>query len=425
MIGHSGSFATAWDVLIAFIAVTGMLGAMVWLWHLGHLVRHRHLLLFLSDVQHSEASPEPPGEAKVQSTVAVIFAARDEAAMVEAATRSMLAEATRDPSIRVVAVDDRSTDGTGLILDRIAATDPHLGVVHVAAVPANWLGKTHAVQVGSESPAAAGARWLLLTDADVLFGPGTIRRAVDHAESVGADHLVVAPEFVTRSVDERIFLTLFALLLSIYAPIGWLVDRRRRTHIGVGAFNLVRGEVWRAIGGFRHLAMSVDDDIRLGQTLKYAGYQTRFLLGAGAVSLRWHVGAWGMIRGTEKNFFAGLKFSLARVVLVVGGLWTVAVAPFAAIFVGPGWSRLLAAGGIAAVCLIMALTRRQSRIGWVYGLTLPIAALLILVAMIRSVATTMLGHGVRWRGSHYPLKLLKAHIRERDAWLAEVWQSTR
>ncbi len=82
-------------------------------------------------------------------------------------------------------------------------------------------------------------------------------------------------------MGERIFLTLFGLLFSLYGPIGRLSDRRSKAHIGIGAFNLVRAEVFRAVGGFRHLALSVDDDMRLGQTLKFAGYSTRYLMGPG------------------------------------------------------------------------------------------------------------------------------------------------
>jgi len=404
------------------VALGGAFGSVIWIAHLAHLIRHRDKAVFLADLDASAPTSNSGGGDR--PSVALIFAARDEAGGVEAAVRSMLAEVEIDPETHLIAVDDRSADGTGAILDRLASAHPRLEVVHVTSLPSGWLGKTHALQVGSEC-LGANARWLLFTDADVVFQPGAVRRAVAYAEGMGVDQITVAPEVDTHSVGERVFLCLFGLLFSLYGPIGRLGDRRSRAHIGIGAFNLVRAEAFRAVGGFRHLALSVDDDMRLGQTLKYAGYSMRFLLGRGAVSVRWQVGTWGMIRGVEKNFFAGLKFEIARVVVVGAGLFVVGIAPFAALFVGPIWTRLLSGVGVMAVIVILAAGHRQSRIAWPYALALPLASILVLFALGRSVALTLMNGGVNWRNHHYPLSTLKAHVKERDAWLEEVWRSTR
>src|SRR5262249_47556006 len=134
-------------------------------------------------------------------SVAIIVAARNEAAMVEQATRSLLA--LDYPDLSVIAVDDRSTDGTGPILDVLATGDSRLQVVHIHELPAGWLGKTHALQSAAET---ASARWLLFTDADVVFAPDTLLRAIALAERSRIDHLAVVPDVVTESFGERIFL---------------------------------------------------------------------------------------------------------------------------------------------------------------------------------------------------------------------------
>ena len=407
------------------INAAGVVGSLVWIWYLGHLIRHHRLVVFLKELPLPVPAETPARLDPPWPGVALIFAARDEATGVEAATRSMLTASGNDPGLRVIAVDDRSTDGTGPILDRLAAAWPTLDVVHVDDLPDGWLGKTRALQLGASVPAARAARWLLFTDADVVFEPGAIRRAVAFAEGSRVDHLTVAPGVDTRSVGERVFLCLFGLLFSMYAPLGWLHNRRRRSHVGIGAFNLVRAEAFQAIGGFRHLALSVDDDMRLGLALKSAGYPTRLIFGEGAVSVRWQVGTWGMIRGIEKNFFAGLEFRLGRVLIVVIGILTIAVAPFIGLFVGPVWTRIIAGMGLASLGVILAASGRQSRIAWTYLFLIPIAAILILVALARSVWITIRQDGVNWRNHHYPLATLKDHIRDRDVWLAEVWRSTR
>lgn len=407
---------TAGNVVVAFIAGGGVLGSVVWAWHLFHLARHRAKIVFLAGLDGPLPSTTP---------VAVVFAARDEAGGVEVAVRSMLAEGEHDPALRVVAVDDRSVDGTGAILDRVAADHPQLAVIHVADLPPGWLGKTHALQAGAASPAAADAGWLLLTDADVVFAPGSIRRAMSYAEAEGIDLLSVAPEVEMYTVGERAFLSLFGLLFSLYASVGRLADRDSRAHVGIGAFNLVRVEAFNAVGGFRHLALSVDDDMRLGQTLKFAGYATRLIFGRGAISVRWHDGTWAMVRGVEKNFFAGLKFRVGRVGIVALGLVVLGIGPFVGLFVGPAWTRGVAAMGVAAIAITLGASGRQSRIRWYYAGLFPIATLLVITALIRSTVVTLRLGGIEWRRHFYPLRLLKAHVRERDAWLGEVWWSCR
>ena len=415
-VANIGNSLSPW--LTGAIAAAGVVGALGWIKYLAHLIRHRRLAVFLADL----ALPDRDDPA--QPEVVLIFAARDETVGVAAATRSMLDEIGPDPHARLIAVDDRSTDGTGAILDHLASTSSRFEIRHVTDLPAGWLGKTHALQVAA-SAVDTGTRWLLFTDADVVFAPGAVRRAVAYAEATGVDQVTVSPAVATRSVGERIFVSLFGLLFSMYCPIGRLSDRRSRVHIGVGAFNLVRREAFEAIGGFRHLALSVDDDMRLGQSLKYAGYSMRLLLGAGAVSVRWQEGTWGMIRGIEKNFFAGLKFRLTRAVLVGSGVVVLGIAPFVALGVGPIWTRIVAGVGVVSIATILAGSHRQSRIAWTYVVFMPVAAGLILFALARSVVVTIRRGGINWRDHHYPLIALKTHVRERDTWLDEVWRSTR
>ena len=62
--------------------------------------------------------------------------------------------------------------------DQVPAT--RLKVIHVSELPSGWLGKTHAMWTAGQQ---ATGDWLLFTDADVLFKPDTLRRAVAYAEA--------------------------------------------------------------------------------------------------------------------------------------------------------------------------------------------------------------------------------------------------
>src|SRR5882762_2904865 len=104
--------------------------------------------------------------------ISLIFAARDEEEKLPAALATLME--IDYPNLEVIAVDDRSNDATGRILDDYAAVNPRLRVVHVTDLPPGWIGKPHALQKAYEISAG---EWLLFTDADVRFRPDVVRRA--------------------------------------------------------------------------------------------------------------------------------------------------------------------------------------------------------------------------------------------------------
>jgi hypothetical protein len=402
-----------WGWVAAVVSGAGSFGACVWAALLALMALHRRSFVWLENVP-----PDPT--AGGWPTLALVFAARDEAATVEQAARSMLA--LDYPGLELIAVDDRSTDGTGEALDALAREAPRFCVVHVRELPPGWLGKTHALQAGADT---TSAEWILFTDADVVFAPDALRRAVAWAVAQRLDFLSAAPENVTETFGERVFLAWFSLAFALVAPPWRVADRRSRAALGIGAFNLVRAEAFRAIGGLSHVALSVDDDMRFAEALKVAGYRCGVVLGTGLVSVRWQVGIGGMVRGLEKNFFAALDF---RPLMVIVGLTVVVVMgvlPYVGLFVGPWFGRAACAAGVASVAAMLAAGRGQNGVRWYHGLFLPLGALAFALALLRSVWFTLRRRGVRWRDHDYPIAELKAHVRRRNEWAREVWRSTR
>ena len=168
-------------------------------------------------------------------TLSVIIPARNEAETIAAAAATL---AQQDyPHLEIVLVNDRSQDATGAIMDRIAAANPGVRVVHIESLPADWLGKVYALSQGS---AVARGEWLLLTDADVHFAPGVLRRVMAWSLHRNLDHLAAAPEIWQSSfmMDAAIsaFLRGFCVGMRIWA----VEDPDSGAYIGVGAFNLLR-----------------------------------------------------------------------------------------------------------------------------------------------------------------------------------------
>src|SRR5581483_7890169 len=102
-----------------------------------------------------------------------------------------------------------------------------------------------------------------------------------------------------------------SLTLLAWRPWKIADPKATRESIGMGAFNMVRTDVYQAAGGFEAAPLEVLEDLRLGYAIKRACYRQRFVLGRGMIQLHWAPGAWGMVRNLTKNIFATFRFRLS------------------------------------------------------------------------------------------------------------------
>jgi hypothetical protein len=357
-------------------------------------LRDRRALLRLPAVE----GPEP-------ATVTAVVPCRDEAATLERAMRSLLAQDL--PGLRVVAVDDRSSDGTGAVLARLAAGDPRLEVVRVEALPDGWLGKNHACHAGA---ARARGEWLLFTDADVVFAADALRRALAAARARRLGHLAVLPRFVAPGLLERAFVTGFAALLAPFVRVRDLRRAGTRAYFGVGAFNLVRRESYERAGGHRRLPLEVVDDVKLGLLLRRSGVAQGVADSGGLVQVRWQHGFAASVLGLVKNAFAALEYRPGRAVASALGAAFAGAAPLAVLLLGPGvLPRALAAAALAVAAAHHAeAARRLSGSSGAEGLLMPLCAVLLGAVVAASAAAAWARGGVVWRGTRYPLERVRA-----------------
>jgi glycosyltransferase involved in cell wall biosynthesis len=335
-------------------------------------------------------------------SITVIVPARNEAADIAATLYSLLAQDY--PNLQIIAIDDRSTDQTGPIIDSIAAQHPdRLRALHITELPSGWLGKTHAMALAARQ---APTDYLLFTDADVLFHPTTIRRSLAHAVATHADHLVTVPTPTTQRWDEAAILGFFQIF-SLWAARPWRISNPKAKHdaIGIGAFNLLRREAYQQIGGFESLRMEIIEDIGLGRRIKHAGLAQRICFGRGMVSLHWASGVGGLVSVMTKNLWAAFRFYTWLALL--GCLWLLVfcVAPAIALFFTP--TRLPAILTLAAVAYAYHLLGRHSNISTWNGLFFPLGALVFVFTLFRSMFITLKQGGIIWRGTFYPLAELR------------------
>ena len=351
----------------------------------------------------SDDSADAPG-------VSIVLAARDEAARVEQTVRRALAQ--RNVRAQVIAIDDRSTDGTGAILDRLAREDERLNALRVEALPEGWLGKCHALHLGARR---AQHEWILFIDADTWLAPGAARAGIDLALRTNAGHVCFAPSMSSTTLPGRATLLAGMTLMACNA---WSVHSRRLPgYMGVGAYNLVRADVYRSFGGHEALRLEVLDDVKLGLLASRAGARTSVTLAPDLVEVEWAGSARGFVRLLQKNAFATQGFSTAR---------TLTLATLGALLLLAPWVGLLAACfvshplvrtagvvlAVAHVATILPSALIARRFGWGAASVAAshIGYWVALIAGVNSAARTLAAGGVRWRETFYPLQSLRRGV---------------
>lgn len=335
-------------------------------------------------------------------SISLLFAARDEEEKLPVALATLIA--IDYPRLEIIAVDDRSQDATSPILDDFAATHPLLRVVHVQELSQGWLGKPHALQKAYE---ASTGKWLLFTDADVKLKPDTLRRVVTLARERKLDHLTLLGDVERSGFWDTVLITFFGVGFQLATDLYQVSNPRSRAYVGVGAFQILKRSAYEASGTHRRLAMEVVDDMKLGKLVKQAGFRSGAAVAQEAVSVEWHLGLGNLIRGVEKNFFAGAQYSVPLALAQILSLVLFNVAPFAGLFFGHGWVR-----GLAAISVLIAICFHLGvdivmRVPPLYCLTLPIGAVLFAYMLLRSTIITLKQRGVFWRGTFYPLDELR------------------
>jgi len=381
----------AWWLLLT----AGWIVAMVWA---DSTVRTVRFLRGSRLVDRAGATQDPEKWPKVS----VVVSARDEAKRVEEALGSL---ANLDyPALEVIAVDDRSTDGTGAIIDRVAAREPRVRSLHIAELPGGWLGKCHAMQAGAQ---LAGGELLLFTDGDVVFAPDTLRLAVRHFLARRLDHLALLPGLVPGGYWEDAVKSYFAMLFVVGVKAWAAGSASKEIYVGIGAFNLVRRSAYETIGGHEVLRLDVADDLMLGKRIKQAGFRQDALIASDHLRLRWQEGVGGFIRGLEKNGFAALGFSIPFLLLVTALVFLFYAVPW----LGVLSFRDARVSGYALSVLLMhgiyGYFASFQRNGWLLAPVLPCAAFVYLFAVWRSAVITLRRGGIRWRDTFYPLEVLK------------------
>ncbi len=326
--------------------------------------------------------------------VDIVIPARDEAESIEATLRSLLAQDYAGP-IRVILVDDNSTDGTADLARGLRADQ--LTIVTGAPRPPGWSGKLWAVHQGVQQTTAD---LVLLTDADIVHDPAHVATLVAKAETDRLDLVSEMVELRTKSLAERALVPAFVFFFQLLYPFASVNDRASRIAAAAGGTMLVRRAALDRIGGIASLRGALIDDVTLASRIKQAG---PIYLGHSALarSLRPYPEASDIWRMVARTAYVQLRFSPLLLLGTILGLALIWLAPPAITLFGHGPARLMAALAWAGSALSYLPTLRRFRQSPLWALALPAIASFYAAATIGSALDHHRGRGVVWKNRAY------------------------
>lgn len=338
--------------------------------------------------------------------LSVVIAARNEEKSITRTIESLLQQ--NYPRFEIIVMNDRSQDRTMDLVNELAQRHKCLRVFDIKNLPAGWIGKNYALYYGAMR---AKGEWILFTDADVHFNPDTLKKAIAYATLHNLDHLTAAPEVTANGFFLKIFVNSFSSAFGIFTRPWSVKNARSKTHTGIGAFNLLRARTYLNIGTHKTIALRPDDDLKLGKLVKKYGFRQELVFGNGLIHLEWYPNLNEAIRGLHKNIFAGANYRFISILWIVLILFLTSIFPFAAVFIVKGISRFLFGYTLLIMFLLQLGQIKYLKVPlsttFYYFLFYPIGTGILIYAILQSTFKTLFQKGIVWRGTYYPLNLLK------------------
>lgn len=355
-------------------------------------------LLFLVNLGSYRAPRRAPAAA-VPPAVSVLIPARNEAANIEAALASVLAN--RGVELEAIVLDDGSTDGTADLVRAVAARDGRVRLESAPPLPAGWCGKPHACHV-----LAGRARhpWLVFMDADVRLASDALERMTGFMRP-GLSLASGVPRQVLGTFSERLLIPLIHFVLLGFLPVFWMRRSRWRAFAaGCGQLFIVRGEDYRRAGGHAAIRTSLHDGLKLPRAFRMAGMRTDLFDATEVASCRMYSRDGEVWSGLAKNATEGLaapgRIGPMSVWLLGGGVLPfglLALAPFLAPAALP-----LAAWTVVVAWLPRFVAAWRFRQSWLGALLHPLGLLGLVGIQWYARVRAWRGRPSTWRGRAYP-----------------------
>lgn len=326
--------------------------------------------------------------------VLAVVPARDEAASIAQSLGSLLAQDY--PDLRVMLVDDGSTDDTQEIAARLCTK---LTILTGASCPPGWNGKLWAIAQGIEA-AGEDAEFIVLTDADIVHAPAHVATLVARAERDELDLVSEMVALACESFAERALIPAYVFFFQLLYPFAWVNDPLRATAAAAGGTILIRRRALKRIGGIAAVSHALIDDVALAAAVKRGG---RIWLGHSGLarSIRRYAGADEIWRLITRTAYSQLCFSPVRLLVCLIAMALAWIVPPLAALAGPGAAHLFGVLAWAALAWSYLPTLRRFGRSAMWAPALPLVALFFMAATVGAAGNHHFGAGATWKGRSY------------------------
>jgi hopene-associated glycosyltransferase HpnB len=357
-----------------------------------------------------------PHHARLQGRwprVAVIVPARNEAAMLPLTLPSLLKQ-DYPGTFHIFVVDDNSNDSTAAMAENIAEAEKlsdRLTVTSARPTAKGWSGKVWALNQGLAATTGFRARYLLLTDADIVHPIDSLRKLVSQAVDAEYDTVSVMAKMPATNVWEKLLLPAFVYFFAMLFPFRWVNEPGKNTAAAAGGRLLIRRAALDEAGGFRAISNRIIDDCAIARLIKSGGGKTwvgfsdevKSIRGYGSLGDIWSMitrSAYEQLRyspllltGTVLGLtvlFAGPVFAAIAGAVIVGSNWPPDVMPLTAMISGVVAWEIMS----STFAPILKLHGRGREL----GLLMPFTAVLYMLMTLDSARRHYSGGGVSWKG---------------------------
>jgi chlorobactene glucosyltransferase len=347
--------------------------------------------------------------------VSIVVPARNEEKKIERCLQSLRMQ--NYPHFEIVVIDDRSTDRTAEIIERMAALDSRIKFVQGKNLPDGWIGKCNALV---HAVGYASGEWLVFTDADTWHSTNSIRDSVSYAIANRADLISFVPVQELGSFWERLIMPVLLGSFLCGDPFHTVNDPESGRAYAYGQYVLARRSAYLASGGHQRIRDEIVEDHALGRLFKSNGY--RILVGDGRdlYKVRMYTGLESLWQGWTKNLYSLIECRPVNLLIVLSLINCAALVPFLQLFAvaglwlggSPDEHREQASALLAVQLLIMMAWYRRTTdhydgVGWRNFFLLPLGSIAVTVLYLHSAYLVIAGREVNWKGRRYKVRTTK------------------
>jgi len=368
----------------------------------------RHFILTRSFRATTFLTPDDRPESA--GFVSIFVPAKDEESGIERCLRSLLAQ--EGVEFELFGVDDRSTDRTPDIIERLATEDPHsrLTLIRIKELPPGWTGKCNALM---QAQASAKGDWLLFVDADTVHHPRCVATALRYAQSTNADLLSLLPALAAGSFWEGVLQPFAASCLIVLYPLARVNDPAQKDYaFANGQFILMRRSAYDRIGGHASVRDKFLEDVNLARKVRDAGLNLNVAVASDLYATRMYHSLAQSIRGWARIFYAGLEHRRGQLALLTAFILIFSVTAYVAVLGGCllwllGYGCLFVKTifwlGVAHCVAQLTVFYRMYRSMKAPLRYLPFRFLAVglMLWIIAKAVVTRFTHRVEWRGTSY------------------------